>query len=124
MPDGSDAGLKPRATQQEDSVARTFGSASSDEIARRAAAVEQREQAVRARERELADQRRVLAEEYRLLHARRAAAAAETVPSMRVQVDSRPAAAMFEARGDGFWAKVRRAVLGDSHPTVRREIGS
>ncbi len=87
----------------------------------RAAALDQREQAIRQREIEIGEQRRVLAEEYRLLRANRTAAPPATAPftvppGARVHPASAGAgAARFEAvRGEGFWSRVKRVMLGVS----------
>jgi general secretion pathway protein A len=68
-----------------------------------ALAIEQREEQVRQRERELAEQRRILAEEYRLLRARQTARIEAPQPVVR-----------FEAQREGFWARLKRIMLGVS----------
>jgi putative secretion ATPase (PEP-CTERM system associated) len=88
-----------------------------EQMAARAAELEQREQAVRQRERELAEQRRILAEEYRLLRTRPQVTPA---PAMRVQVTTAAPGgrASFNSRREGFWARLKRMMLGVSAPAV------
>jgi type II secretory pathway predicted ATPase ExeA len=83
----------------------------------RAAALDQREQALKQRERELAEQRRVLAEEYRLLRVQRPASHAEAPRSFAPAVQ----AARFDPSGpEGFWGRVKRAMLGVSQPVAEK----
>jgi putative secretion ATPase (PEP-CTERM system associated) len=92
-----------------------------EQAAVRAAELDQREQAVRQRERELAEQRRILAEEYRLLRAQAQAAPVAAAPAMRVQVGNaaRHAPERFApVRPMGFWARIKRAMLGVSAHAV------
>jgi general secretion pathway protein A len=90
---------------------------SSTEDTARSAALDQREQVVKQRERELAEQRRVLAEEYRLLRVQRSSSPSEA---------SRPFAAATQAarfdpsRQEGFWGRVKRAMLGVSQPVAEK----
>jgi putative secretion ATPase (PEP-CTERM system associated) len=91
------------------------------DLALRAAQLDLREQALRQRERELADQRRILAEEYRLLRARHAEAAPPLPPARgaRAAVDEPPSTVRFEdGSAEGFWARVKRVMLGVSAPPV------
>lgn len=85
--------------------------------------LQQRERLVQQREAELAEQRRVLAEEYRLLRAQRAAPAPGPADgTFRFQVAGgapttfdRLMADRFETeRGETFWTRVKRFMLGVS----------
>jgi len=95
---------------------------SSEAIAGRIAAIDQREQRVAQRERELAEQRRVLAEEYRLLRAQRPAPQpAPLTPSatVRVAVPRPSAPTRFEPeRPDTTWGRFKRFVLGHAATAV------
>jgi hypothetical protein len=89
----------------------------------RAAALDQREEALRQREHELAEQRRILAEEYRLLRSQRQAGsyAPEAVATSggRLGTESPGAKAASPARHDGFWGRLKRAMLGASEPVQK-----
>jgi putative secretion ATPase (PEP-CTERM system associated) len=88
----------------------------SDDTAR-SIALDTREQSLRQRERELAEQRRVLAEEYRLLRAQRPPPA----PYNPGETGARVQAARFSApRREGFWERVKRAMLGPSQPVAEK----
>jgi hypothetical protein len=84
-------------------------------------ALAQREQTIQQRERELAEQRRILAEEYRLLRAQHAAATAGAARAVRVVPAPRVEPARFRTKGqEGFWAWLRRVMLGVSQPAVEK----
>ena len=95
---------------------------SSEALAGRIAAIDQREQMVAQRERELAEQRRILAEEYRLLRAQRPASPpAPLTPSatVRVAIPQPSAATRFEStRPETTWGRVKRFVLGHAATAV------
>jgi putative secretion ATPase (PEP-CTERM system associated) len=85
----------------------------------RAVALDQREQAIHQREIEIAEQRRVLAEEYRLLRvsreARPAAPAAGRSAAAPLPVLPFSGGARFDTgRGEGFWTRLKRVMLGVS----------
>jgi hypothetical protein len=90
-----------------------------ENLVARTALLDEREQALRQRERELAEQRRILAEEYRLLRARHAtpAAVGRNLGSTASAPRPRPAR-LDTGANQGFWAWVKRVMLGSSAPTV------
>ena len=93
--------------------------AAMEQVARRAAEMEQREAALRSRERELAEQRRVLAEEYRLLRVQRSAATPRAGSSVRAQGHgTRPAAERFTTSRPGFWTWLKRVASGGSRSAM------
>jgi putative secretion ATPase (PEP-CTERM system associated) len=91
--------------------------ASFDEVAVRAAGLEQREQAVRQRERELAEQRRILAEEYRLLRTRPQPPLDGAV-RVHVPAQARHDARPYAMQQETFWGRLKRIMLGTSAPAV------
>jgi general secretion pathway protein A len=91
----------------------------------RATALDQREEALRQRERELAEQRRVLAEEYRLLRTQRQSVMqpepiATTGGRVRLQVPPGQAVPFEVPRPEGYWAWLKRVMLGISEPVQNR----
>ena len=90
----------------------------------RASALDQREEALRQRERELAEQRRVLAEEYRLLRGQRQIVTHSPEPVAmtggrgRFQMQG-GRSAPFAAQQEGFWAWLKRVMLGISAPVQK-----
>lgn len=91
----------------------------------RASALDQREEALRQRERELAEQRRVLAEEYRLLRNQRQTVThspepvATTGGRVRFQMHGGHTAPLAAAQQEGFWAWLKRVMLGISAPVQK-----
>jgi general secretion pathway protein A len=113
---GGATGSSAATYEQEVRQAETASRAAMEQVARRAAEVEQREEALLQRERELAEQRRVLAEEYRLLRVQRAAAPTPPGRAGRVHPASRQIPERFTAsRPEGLWAWVKRVANGGSH---------
>jgi general secretion pathway protein A len=100
---------------QELREAEAVSRAAMEQVARRAAEMDQREAALRQRERELAEQRRILAEEYRLLRMQRSPALAVASGPVRQPVSSsRPVPERFSASRPGFWAWLKRVATGGS----------
>lgn len=91
----------------------------------RASALDQREEALRQRERELAEQRRVLAEEYRLLRSQRQSVTPTPEPvstaggRVRLQVHGGASAPFDASQPEGFWAWLKRVMLGVSTPVQK-----
>lgn len=106
--------------EQELRQAEAASRAAMEQVARRAAEMEQREAALHQRERELAEQRRILAEEYRLLRMQRSPAApAAGGPVRKTPAQGgRPVPERFTAPRPGFWAWVKRVATGGTHRAV------
>jgi general secretion pathway protein A len=111
------AGVPPSPTTYDQELRRAdaVSRATMEQVARRAAEMEQREETLRQRERELAEQRRILAEEYRLLRMQRSPVSAPAGGTVRQHVPStRPAPERFTASRPGFWAWLKRIATGGS----------